>query len=261
MKHKKVLIFAPVIIIGLMLFSLVSFRLYSSIDFHEIGSTPPTHQLWDALLKNFVDKGQVNYQKLYKNSEQLNIYLSRLKENSPSSEWTKEESLAYWINAYNAFTLKIILDNYPVESIKDIGSKIQIPLINSAWDIPFIEIGDKELTLNDIEHRILRKDFNEPSIHFAIVCASVSCPALRSEAYTAGKIHKQLNEQTLAFINDRTKNQITPNNAKISKIFSWFEGDFTKEGTLIDYLNLYSEVKIKNDAEISYLDYNWSLNN
>ena len=261
MKHKLALVFTPLIFISLMLLGLIYFRLYSPVDFHKIGTTPPTHELWGALLKDFVQNGHVNYIRLHENSEQLNIYLSRLKEHSPSSDWSKEESLAYWINAYNAFTLKIILDNYPVESIKDIGSNIQIPLINSTWDIPFIEIGDKELTLNDIEHRILRKDFNEPTIHFAIVCASVSCPSLRSEAYTAGKIYKQLNEQALAFINDKSKNQIATNQVKISKIFSWFEGDFTKEGNLIDFLNQYSKVKINKEADISYMDYNWSLNN
>ena len=247
-------------ILMLSLVGMVSYRLYAKISFSSALTTPPNHELLNAVLKNFVRDGQVNYQQLHENEEQLNIYLARLQSHAPTVNWSREEQLAYWINAYNAFTLKIILDNYPVKSIKDIGDKLQIPLVNSTWDIQFIEIGGKSFSLNDIEHRILRREFNVPAIHFAIVCASRSCPPLRSEAYSADNIDKQLNEQALAFINDESKNQIATDHIKISKIFSWFEGDFTKDGSLIDFLNQYSHTKINQDARIDFLEYDWSLN-
>ena len=215
---RKLIFFLGIALLTLSLGGILSYRLCGTVRFNTTLATPPNHDLWDALLKEYVKDGRVNYQLLYENREQLDIYLARLQSHPPSADWSREEQLAYWINAYNAFTIKIILIHYPVKSIKDIGSKLQIPLVNSTWDIHFIEIGDKELSLNDIEHRILRKEFNEPTIHFAIVCASMSCPPLRNEAYFASNIDKQLNEQALAFINDENKNHLTADHIEISKI-------------------------------------------
>ncbi|MCK5368247.1 MAG: DUF547 domain-containing protein, partial [Cyclobacteriaceae bacterium] len=166
----------------------------------------------------------------------------------------------YWINAYNAFTVKLIIDHYPLESIKDIGSAIQIPFVNSPWDIKFIEINGKKLDLNNIEHSILRKKFDEPRIHFAINCASFSCPKLRREAYVANNLDVQLEKQAIQFINDLERNSISGSHAEVSKIFSWFKGDFTKEGSLVDFLNQYSNTEIGKESKISYMNYNWALN-
>lgn len=226
------------------------------------GSKPMNHQEWDALLHKNVDTdGNVNYRGFAKDSLKLNTYLDTLAAHPPDAEvWSADEQLTYWINAYNAFTVQLILKHYPLKSIKDIGSTIQVPFVNSPWDIKFIEIGDEKLDLNNIEHSILRKNFNEPRIHFAINCASISCPKLRAEAYTADKMERQLQEQTEAFINDPKRNKIGKDQVEISKIFSWFKGDFTKKGSLIDFVNKYSKVKIDENAEIDYLDYNWSLN-
>lgn len=220
------------------------------------------HQQWDALLRKNVDAdGNVDYRGFAKDSLQLKAYLDTLASHPPDAEiWSTHEQLAYWINAYNAFTVQLILKHYPLKSIKDIGSAIQVPFVNSPWDIKFIEIGGKKLDLNRIEHAILRKDFNEPRIHFAINCASVSCPKLRAEAYTADDLEWQLQEQAEAFINDPNRNKVGKDQVEISKIFSWFKSDFTKNGSLIDFLNRYSKVKIDENAEIDYLDYNWSLN-
>ncbi|RLD25272.1 MAG: DUF547 domain-containing protein [Bacteroidetes bacterium] len=251
---------AIILVLMISLGGVISYRLFAEVRFPTVTSQPPDHDLWDGIVKEFVVDGHVNYEHLLKNSEQLNIYLHRLQSHTPSSDWSREEKLAYWINAYNAFTIKIVLDNYPVKSIKDIGDKLQVPLVNSTWDIKFIEIGGKDLSLNDIEHRILRKEFNEPRIHFAIVCASESCPPLRSEAFISENIDKQLNEQALLFINDKNRNQLSADHIEISQLFSWFKGDFTTEGSLIDFLNKYSHTKISANAKISYLDYDWSLN-
>ena len=220
-----------------------------------------SHELFNSLLKKHVAAtGKVNYQGFIQDSTQLNRYLQLLSNNVPAPSWSRNDQLAYWINAYNAFTIQLIIRNYPLKSIKDIGSRIQIPFVNSPWDIKFIRLGKELYDLNNIEHDILRSKFNEPRIHFAIVCASVSCPKLLNQAYTAEKLDQQLNEQAKAFINDPARNQISPDNIQVSRIFSWFKGDFTKQGSLISFLNQYTQVKINADARVSYLDYNWQLN-
>ena len=145
-----------------------------------------------------------------------------------------------------------------MESIKKI--KKGIPFINSVWDKEFITIEGNAYSLGHIEHEILRKEFDEPRIHFAIVCASISCPKLLNAAYTTDQLEAQLTQQTKEFINDSTRNKIEASQAQLSKIFSWFKGDFTKKGTLADYLNQYSNTQIPADAKISYLDYDWGLN-
>lgn len=221
-----------------------------------------SHEQWSTLLKKHVDKeGYVDYLGFQADSARLNAYLEELTTNPPDeNKWTEEEQLAYWINTYNAFTILLILDYYPLKSIKDIGSAIQIPFINSPWDIKFIEINGTKLDLNNIEHSILRKKFNEPRIHFAINCASFSCPKLLQEAYVADKLDDQLEAQAINFINDSNRNAISVSHAKVSKIFSWFKGDFTKNGSLTNFLNKYSKSKIGEDIKITHMVYDWTLN-
>ena len=223
---------------------------------------PVSHHLFDSLLQKHVDKdGWVNYEGIIQDSVLLNDYLIHLSKNPPdTATWTKQEEMTYWINAYNSFTLKLVIMHFPIQSIKDIGSKISIPFINSVWDIKFIKIGDHELDLNNIEHDILREKFNDPRIHFAINCASISCPKLLNKAYFASTIDKTLSERSKNFINDMNKNIITSKNVEVSKLFLWYGDDFTKKGSLIDYLNEYSKIKIEKDAKISYKEYDWKLN-
>ena len=222
-----------------------------------------SHELWDSLLKEHVDEnGLVDYKGFKKDRSTLNAYLEVLENSAPDKNtWSKDEQLAYWINAYNAFTIALILEHYPVESIKKIGSGPLITFVNSPWDIKFIEIGDKQLDLNNIEHGIIRSDFNDPRIHFALVCAALSCPELRNEAYTGEKLDRQLEEEAIAFINNPTRNKITKEEAQLSKYFSWYGGDFEINGKgIIDFINQYSKTKISENADITYLEYNWSLN-
>ena len=180
----------------------------------------------------------------------LQTVLDEFSKNQPDNSWTKNETLAYWINAYNAFTIKLIINNYPVKSIKD---------IKNPWDQEFIPIGEDLMTLNEIEHDILRK-MNEPRIHFAIVCASISCPKLLNEAYISSKLDLQLTIATEEFLLDTSKNRLSQNDLKLSKIFKWFTKDFTQNESLIDFLNQYSNISISENAKISYQDYNWDLN-
>lgn len=223
---------------------------------------PPSHQAWDDLVSQYVDsKGMVDYKGFLKDKAKLDAYLNTLSKNPPDrNSWSKDEQMAYWINAYNAFTVKLIVDNYPTESIKDLGPALKIPLISDVWHYKFFKIGGEEFSLDEIEHGILRKEFSEPRIHFAVNCASFSCPPLLNEAFMPSTLNEQLEKQAVAFINDGVRNKISKNSVEISSIFSWFKGDFTKNGKLIDFLNKYSKVEIDSKAKISYLDYDWSLN-
>jgi len=229
---------------------------------HQAGTEPISHEFWDQVLMKYVDpSGRVNYQGLKENPKILLDYLELLRFNRPNEmRWNKKQRLAYWINLYNAFTLKLIIDHYPLESIKDIGSTIQIPFINSPWDIETIDFGDEKISLNYVEHQILRKRFSEPRIHFAINCASVSCPALRNEAYVAFKIDEQLTDQAHRFLRDSSKNVITPEVLRLSKIFQWFSEDFNDPQTLYENLFLWSGIPINVQATSQFINYDWSIN-
>jgi hypothetical protein len=226
------------------------------------GSTPPSHQLWNELLKVHVKPdGRVDYKGFIREKPKLESYLKLLSENAPDrSKWSKNEQLAYWINVYNAFTVKLIVDFYPTKSIRDLGPRVKIPLIKDVWHYKFFKIAGVDMSLDEVEHSILRKEFEEPRIHFAINCASVSCPPLLNEAFVASTLENQLARVTTTFVNDPSRNKISAQSAQLSSIFSWFKGDFTKKGTLVEFLNRYSKVKISPNARITFLDYNWNLN-
>jgi len=209
------------------------------------------HSIWNDLLQKHVsEKGNVNYKGFKKDALKLKSYLTSLSKDMPDDSWSKDEKMAYWINAYNAFTIQLIIDKYPISSIKD---------IENSWDIQFINLGDKMFSLNDIEHKILRK-MNDPRIHFGIVCASVSCPKLQNVAFEASNLDRQLDDAAKEFLADPARNNLSENSIELSKIFKWFAKDFKKEGSLIDFLNKYSEITISQNAKKSFKDYDWNLN-
>ena len=222
---------------------------------------PVDHSEWTALLQEHVtEEGWVNYTGFIKDSIRFNAYLDLLRSNHPNSiDWTESERLAYWINAYNAFTVALIIEHYPVEGIKEI--KRGIPFVNSVWDIKFIEIGGEIYDLNNIEHGIIRKEFEDPRIHMAVNCASFSCPPLLNEAFVADRLDAQLDQVTRAFLKDDKRNRISENEVALSKIFSWYRFDF-KQGYdgVLDFVNQHTEIEVSEKAKIRYLDYNWSLN-
>ena len=223
----------------------------------------PSHEIYDALLKKHVtQKGVVDYKGFLKDTVTLNKYLAILSKNPPNEKsWSKEDQMTYWINAYNAFTIKLITNYYPIKSIKDIGSSIQIPFVNTPWDLKFITIGKEKMDLNNIEHGKLRKIFDDPRIHMALVCASKSCPILLNEAYDPKRLDAQLNQQTKAFLADPFRNKISADNPQLSMIFKWYSMDFNKKGGSVrEFVNRYSSVKIKPDAKIANTDYDWGLN-
>ncbi|GAB1855851.1 DUF547 domain-containing protein [Flavobacteriaceae bacterium MHTCC 0001] len=209
------------------------------------------HQTFDSLLQKHVSKhGNVDYKGIKSNWSALRNYMSELNKNKPKEDWSKNQKLAYWINAYNAMTIDLILRHYPVKSIKD---------IKNPWKKRYWELSEKWYNLNEIEHQILRK-MDEPRIHFVIICASYSCPKLQNRAFTAFNLETQLTKATKEFLSDPERNLISENSLQLSKIFQWFGKDFKQNGSLIDFLNQYSEVQISNKAEINFKDYNWDLN-
>lgn len=228
-----------------------------SVFTFSFANTQVSHAKWDALLKTHVSKaGTVNYKGFKADQAKLTAYLKELESNTPTSSWSKNETMAYWINAYNAYTVQLMVKNYPLKSITDLKFSGK-----NAWDHKWIKIGTETLSLNDIEHIKLRKKYKDARIHFAVNCASFSCPVLLNTAYTADKLSTQLETQAKLFINDPKRNQITSSGVKISQLFEWYKDDFTAGGkTVIDYLNQYSKTKIKPGTNISYLNYNWNLN-
>ena len=210
------------------------------------------HGQWDQLLKTHVNKkGLVDYKGFQKDRAELDSYLHQLSQLEPNDDWSVQELLAYYINLYNAATVQLILDNYPTKSIKD---------IDKAFTKAFVKIGNKTLSLGGIENGVLRK-MNEPRIHFAVNCASISCPKLLNEAYTAAKINEQLEKVTTDFISGE-QNDISKENPKLSKIFDWYASDFEVNGKkdVIGYINQYSKVKINPNTKYSFIEYDWNLN-
>jgi hypothetical protein len=233
------------------------------------------YSLWDRLLHqhvSWISKGtasQVDYAGLQKDRRMLNDYLQSLSAVSRSefTGWSKPQQLAFLINAYNAFTVELILSKYPdLESIKDLGS-----FLSSPWKKEFFTLFGEPHHLDYIEHELIRAlgVYNEPRIHFAVVCASIGCPALRDEAFTADKLNDQLEDSMRRFLGDRSRNRYDPNTGKleVSKLFDWYGDDF---GSLKSVLARYAELladdpeqqqRIRNGTvEIEYLDYDWRLN-
>lgn len=217
----------------------------------EILVIKPDHTVFDKILKQYVSaSGKVDYKGIKADIARLDSYLGTLESTKMDDSWSRKEKLAFWINAYNAYTIKLIVQNYPLKSIMDLhGGK--------PWDQKWINIAGQNLSLNNIENDIIRPQFNEPRIHFAVNCAAASCPPILNKAYTAGNLEATLTTQTQKFLANAAYNKITPEKVEVSKIFEWYAADF---GDLITFVNKYSDIKIKSSATVSYRDYDWSLN-
>jgi hypothetical protein len=213
----------------------------------------PDHSAWDAILKKYVNSsGKVNYAGLKKDEAKVDAYIKDIQTNLVESSWSTNEKKAYWINAYNAHTIHLILSKYPLKSINDLSFSGK-----SAFDYKFIDLGAAKMSLNELETNKIRKAFNDPRIHFAVNCASFSCPLLINKAFTAENVESLLTEQTKKFLADKTRNKISGSKAEISKIFDWYKEDF---GNVTEFINKYSTTKITSKTAISYLEYDWSLN-
>ena len=220
-------------------------------DDHNAVTYSIDHSAWTEMLMTYVDaEGYVNYRDWKDNEQALNRYLDYLADNRPVNSWSKNQLLAYYINLYNAATIQLILENYPVKSIKDIPR---------PWGKSRVRIGPKKVSLGHIEHQILRK-MDEPRIHFAINCASNSCPKIIRQAYEPDILEEQLEQVTRDFLQDPKRNRISPEKLQLSNVFRWYKKDFTKNGSLQEYIAPYIAVSVSPQAEIEYLPYDWNLN-
>ncbi len=220
------------------------------------------HSKLSIILTEFVKiegpKTSVDYTGLKKDPRALDAYLKELSQvkKSKYDQFTSDQKLSFLINAYNAFTLKLMRDNWPTDSIRDLGS-----IFSSPWKKEFFSLLGEERSLDWLEHEVIRKEFDEPRIHFAVNCASLSCPSLRAEAFIASKLDAQLEEQAKSFLNDPVKNKLVRNKVMLSKIFYWYGKDFTKNGqNLISVLNQWRSVKFPTDGKIDFLEYKWTPN-
>ncbi len=230
------------------------------------------HQVFTELLSDHVVSGEVNYSAVCQD-ERLGQYTNQLATQDPVNISDRDTRLAFWINAYNAYTLKLICDHYPLKSIQQLhkgGFVIGSVLGQTAWDRRIAKINGELLSLGHIEHKIIRKEFDDARIHFAIVCAAKSCPPLRSEAYEGARLDEQLNEQGKIFLANKGLNNfdVTAKTANLSPIFSWFKQDFgSRPARVLEYLLPFmpSEAAdaVRQDLgnwRIRYTPYDWDLN-
>lgn len=217
--------------------------------------------IFDGVLKRYVSKnGLVNYKEL-KEDKEFNRYIEYLSTADSDKLPSNDHRLAFWINAYNAFVLKGVLDEYPIKSVLDVGW-----LPHSFFIRKTFKTQHGNITLRELENKKLREVFQEPRIHFAINCASMSCPKLLTESYKAGKLEEQFETQATSFINDKSKNYLDKGNEVLylSSIFKWYESDFIQKGEKLEeyvarYLNPDDAEFIRNNTvTIKYLDYHWA---
>ena len=200
-----------------------------------------------------VTHNRVNYQALRQDLRYPQL-LALVENHSVAALTERSEQLAFYINAYNIYAIKMVIDNLPLESIRDAGS-----FFSPVWKKPVGRIGGKVVTLDEIEHAILRT-MGAPRIHFAIVCASLSCPDLRMEAFRADRLGQQLEEQTQGFLNDASKGLIlSGTSVRVSQIFDWFADDFTAAGGVEAFVRRYRDLP-EGISPRANLPYNWSLN-
>ncbi len=210
-----------------------------------------SHKIWDDLLRKYVSStGIVDYTGI-KAADKLDDYLEVLAANPPTSSWSKNKKIAYWINAYNAFTVKLIIKNHPVKSIRDLDN-------GDPWSKKWIKIGNDTYSLNQIEKEILIKQLGESRVHFAVNCAAVSCPPLLNRAYDEGSLEATLTQQTKAFLSNTAFNKVSPKALELSKIFDWYAADFGND--VVGFVRTKTGADIKDKPKVTFLEYNWKLN-
>lgn len=286
-----------IVILALFLVSLLiqpaqnSFTIISyGLEEVKTDSFDHSYATYNSLLKRYVINARVNYEGFINSRAEFETFLRALGsvDENVFESWTEEQRLAFWINAYNAFTIKAIIDHYPIKRSFTLVGIFYAPSdsilqIKGVWTkLQFRALGNM-VTLEEIEHETLRKKFNEPRIHMAINCASISCPDLRNEAYTPEKLEEQLADASINFVNNPDKGVYVNEQSgkvKLSKIFKWFGDDFInnygskklfnnyslKENAVLNFTSEYiesEEVKeylMNNKLKIGYLGYDWHLN-
>ncbi len=270
---------SPILSVLLALAAIVTGNAYAQSFDHshtELTDLLKKHVSWKGQTGASAGASAVNYAGMKQDRAALGVYTKTLSSVSQAdyNRWSRAQKQAFLINAYNAYTLELIVGKYPnLKSIKDLGS-----VISSPWSKRLYPLLGKLRSLDDIEHVLLRgaADFNEPRIHFAVNCASIGCPALRPEAYVAQHLAAQLEDQTRKFMQDRSRNRFAraQETLYVSRIFDWYRGDFEKghldARTLPAFLARYAgslglsvaekQALIDGDLDIEFTEYDWSLN-
>lgn len=226
---------------------------------------------WGNLIEQYVHGGKVNYRGIINNElpnfRSMVAGLEKVSE-SEYAKWKNEQKMSFWINAYNIGAVELVLGHYPLK--RSLGLQAfrypanSIQQIPDVWNQEILMILGKKVSLNYIENEILRKEFQDPRVHFSIVCASLGCPALRDEPYVFDRLDSQLNDAVVKFIQDHRKASYDAGNNTlyVSPVFKWFKKDFEKAGGVVAFVKRYmpSEARLSDDARIQWLDYDWSLN-
>ncbi len=212
-------------------------------------SARPDYKTISPFFKKYINKnGVVDYVLLKKRSAELEKTLSYLTKIPPLDTWHRNEKLAYWLNVYNLQMLKIIVEHYPFENMLDLYD-------GKIWQVKCVKIGEKTYCLDEIEQDIIRRELKEPRIHFAFFTGAVSSPVLLNQVFTPANMNQHFETLTKRYIGTNN-NQISESKIVISPIFKWYESDFKD---IIAFINQYSSVKIRKDAEVVFADYNWNL--
>ena len=232
-----------------------------------------SHAVWTEVLAEHVQGDRFDYAALKKDPAKLTAYIETLRavDAKTLASFTDDQRMAFWINVYNAHVVQLIVDNYPVKSIRDLGT-----LVNKVWNKRFIQMPalhpdgkNKNLSLDDVEHKILRPRFEDARVHAAVNCASISCPPLRNEAFVAARLDAQLDEQVRLWLQDTTRNRfdVAKGKLEVSKIFDSFKGDFVRESKTVQaWIAKYAPedvaafIESAKKVKVSYLDYSWKLN-
>lgn len=233
-----------------------------------------THALWTEVLGAHLRGEDVDYGKLRADHAKLDRYLASLEAVQPEefAAWKREEQYAFWIDAYNAYTIRHVLDVYPIASPKDVGGEGR----KSFWDQEFIplgklfpEAGDRKLSLNDLENRILRPKFKDARVHAVLNCASRGCPPLLAEAFVAERIEEQLDLRVEKWLADPARNRYDRDEKRlrVSRIFDWYEDDFVRDGDSVQaWIGARAPraerewITATPNLAVEFLEYSWKLN-
>jgi len=254
---------------------VLALALVSGTHFPPVPSSfDQSHALWTEVLAARVRGDGVEYQKLKADRAKLDEYLASLETVMPEefAAWKREQRFAFWINAYNAYTIRRVVDAYPIASVQDLADADK----KSFWDQEFIplgrlfpEAGDRKLTLNDLENKILRPAFKDARVHVALNCASRGCPPLQDQAFVADKLERQLDQRVAKWLSNPAgiRYERDEKRLRVSKIFEWYRDDFVRDGDSVkSWIGSRAPeaertwIAAAEDLKIEYLDYSWKLN-
>ncbi|MCF8780432.1 DUF547 domain-containing protein [Vibrio sp. IRLE0018] len=227
--------------------------------FDESSTIQISHQPWQSLLDSYLIRRDEHTLFRYaavsnEDKQRLKQYLAKLAEYDPRT-LNRSEQYAYWVNLYNAVTVDLILDNYPIKSITKLGGLFSF----GPWDEKVVTINGYDITLNDIEHRVLRPIWNDPRTHYAVNCASLGCPNLQPQAFTASNSEALLEQAAREFIASRKGVTLQGNKAQLSSIYDWFAEDFGGKARLFEHIGRYSSQYRDFSGKVNF-EYDWRLN-